>query len=127
MKRDPRIRSLVWRGYLNLALFVAIVVIGLTPTVFFPGLRGVMIALIACGTIGIGVAIRQRVSRRWSWMVAGAFGSWSAATVTIGLLLVTETSTAHVAVQLLLVLSLGIMFVALPRIIQHEQSKRNTT
>jgi hypothetical protein len=127
VKRDPQIRRLVWRGYLKLALFLAIIVIGLSPAVFFPGLRGVSIAFIACGTAGIAISVRGRVTRRWSWIASGLFGAWGLATVTIGLLLATGTSPAHVVVQAPLVLSLGIMSVALPRIIGRERTKRNPT
>ena len=124
MKRDPEIRRLVRRGYLNLALFLAVIMIGLAPTVLFPGLRGISIALIVCGTAGIGGSVRQLLCRRWSRLVSGTVGAWSVATLTIGLLLITGRSPANVGVQVLLVFSLGIICVALPTIIQRGQSKR---
>ena len=52
MKRDVHTRSLILRGYLNLALYFAVLIILLLPTAIYPGARGIRIALLVCGICG---------------------------------------------------------------------------
>lgn len=52
------------RGYLNLALYVLVVMILLLPTIIYPGARGIRIVLIVCGLSGIGLVVAKRISRR---------------------------------------------------------------
>jgi hypothetical protein len=123
VSRDPRIGSLILRGYLNLAFYIAIVVVLLMPTVFYPGTRGIRIALVVCGVSGIVlVAIERRLRHQWTSLFASGCLAWSGASIGIAYFMSSSDAIGQTVMQLLIVFSLAVVFIGLPWIIERGRT-----
>jgi hypothetical protein len=123
VKHDPRICQAVLRGYLNLALFLGIIAVGLVPIVFHPGARGIRIALIALGTLGLVTAVGRRLAGQGSWAFTLAFGTWSAAQIALAFFVSPGNDSGDAVKQLLILFSLSLMFIVIPKIIVNQRNR----
>ncbi|HEY0381401.1 MAG TPA: hypothetical protein VGC72_04320 [Candidatus Elarobacter sp.] len=125
MKRDAHTRSLIIRGYLNLALYFGTVVVLLLPTLIYPGARGIRIALIVCGVGGVALVIGERLLRhRWTWLFGGGCLAWSIASIAIAFLLPRSDAAGIAMMQLLIVFSLALLFIGLPWIVERRRTHK---
>jgi hypothetical protein len=123
VKRDVHTRSLILRGYLNLALYFAVLIVLLLPTAIYPGARGIRIALLVCGICGAALVLGERLFRhKWTWLFSGGCLAWSVASFGIALLLPRSDATGLVAMQLLIVFSLALVFIGVPWIVERRRT-----
>jgi hypothetical protein len=114
---------LILRGYLNLALYFAVVLILLLPTLIYPGARGIRIALLLCSMSGLALVIAERVFRRqWTSLFAGGCIAWCLASLGIALLLPRSDTPGVAVMQLLIVFSTALLFIGLPWIVERRRT-----
>ncbi len=121
MKHNPQIRSMVLRGYVNLAFYIGIVLVFVLPIIFHPGVRGIKIALIACGAIGIGLAIGERIVRhQWSRLFVIGLIAWCMAQLGIAYFLPPSNVFAQTMIQLLILFALALPLFGIPWILKRQ-------
>ena len=121
MRHDPQIRSMVLRGYRNLAFYIALVLVFALPIISHPGVHGIKIALIASGIIGIGLTIAERFARRqWSGLFALACIVWCVTQLGIAYLLPPSNAVAQAMMQLLILLALALPLFGIPWIMKRQ-------
>lgn len=122
-KRDPHIRRLVLRGYLNLALFLGIIAVALIPIVLHPGARGIRIVLMIVGSVGILIAVGRRLAGQGSTAFTVAFVVFSAAQIALAFFVSPGSESGDTVKQLLILFSLSLMFVIIPKIVVSQRTR----
>jgi hypothetical protein len=114
--RSSELRRVVLRGYRNLAIIIVSVIVLISPIIVHPGLQSARLCLIVGASLGIALALWQRLyTREWTTLFCVAVIVGALLTFATANLL--ETGWKNVLIPVVL----AILWYALPSIAKYEQ------
>jgi len=107
MSQNPYLRKLVLRGYVKLVAFLVGLCLLFLPMVLVPGLGGVRTTQVACGVMGLALAVWQWLRREWSFAFCAGLVAWSLASIALAYIVAIRDPNAQAAKDVLIVFVVG--------------------